>query len=66
MWKKDLEPIVIKVLEDNQDKIDEMKDKPKLLMWFVGQAMKASQGKAEPSKIKEMLEGHLGGKEDKE
>jgi len=55
-----IEAIVDKVIADNPDKVAEVKGgKEKLLGWFVGQAMKASQGKANPGILNEMLRKKL-------
>ena len=55
-----IEAIVDKVIADNPDKVAEVKGgKEKLLGWFVGQAMKASQGKANPGILNEMLKKKL-------
>ena len=37
-----------------------MKEKPKTLGWFVGQVMKASQGKANPQQVNKILREKLG------
>ena len=37
-----------------------MKEKPKAMGWFVGQVMKAMQGKANPQAVNEILKAKLG------
>lgn len=51
-----LEPIVDEILADNPDEVQRFKDGKKQLMgFFVGQAMKASKGKANPKLVTEMV-----------
>ena len=53
---KELEKLIEKVINDNQDKVKEYKSgKEKLFGFFVGQAMKVSGGKANPQLINELL-----------
>jgi len=53
---KEIEIIIEKILNDNQDKVREYKEgKIKLLGFFVGQAMKESMGKANPKKLNQIL-----------
>ncbi len=53
---KEIEIIIEKILNDNQDKVkDYKKGKTKLLSLFVGQAMKESEGKANPKKLNQIL-----------
>ncbi len=55
-----IEGIVDQVLADNPDKVAEFKGgKDKLMGWFVGQVMKASQGKANPGMANEVLRRKL-------
>jgi len=42
----DLEPIVDRIIADNPGQFDKARENPKLVQWFVGQAMKATGGKA--------------------
>jgi len=56
----ELEQIVSKVLDDNQDKVLEYKSgKDKLFGFFVGQIMKVTAGKANPEIINELLKKQL-------
>ena len=53
---KEIEIIIEKILNDNQDKVKDYKEgKTKLLGFFVGQAMKESKGKANPKKLNQIL-----------
>ncbi|CDO61419.1 Aspartyl-tRNA(Asn) amidotransferase subunit B @ Glutamyl-tRNA(Gln) amidotransferase subunit B [Candidatus Phaeomarinobacter ectocarpi] len=55
-----IEAIVDEVIAQNPDKVAEVKEKPKLAGWFVGQVMKASQGKANPAAVNKILAEKLG------
>lgn len=55
-----IEAIVDDVIAQNPDKVAEVKEKPKLAGWFVGQVMKASQGKANPAAVNKILAEKLG------
>ena len=53
---KEIEVIIDEILEANKDKVVDFKSgKTKLLGFFVGQAMKLSGGKANPSLLNELL-----------
>jgi aspartyl-tRNA(Asn)/glutamyl-tRNA(Gln) amidotransferase subunit B len=53
--------IIDKILESNQDKVEQYKSgKDKLFGFFVGQTMKASKGSANPQKVNELLRERLG------
>ncbi len=55
-----IEKIVDDVIAKNPDKVAEYKSgKDKLIGWFVGQTMKASQGKANPSMLNELMKKKL-------
>jgi len=57
---KELEKLIVKIIEDNEEKVKEYKSgKDKLYGFFVGQAMKASGGKANPKLINEILKNKL-------
>ena len=57
---KELEKIINKVINENQDKVKEYKSgKEKLFGFFVGQAMKVSGGKANPQLVNEILKKKL-------
>lgn len=55
-----IEAIVDKIIADNPDQAASVKEKPKAMGWFVGQVMKASQGKANPKAVNEILRRKLG------
>ena len=48
------------LLANNPDKVADAKSNPKAIGWFVGQAMKASGGKANPKTVNELLTKKLG------
>ena len=56
-----IEAVIAKVLADNEDKVADYKGgKDKLFGFFVGQTMKAMQGKANPQVVNELLKKALG------
>ena len=56
----ELEKLIEKVINENQDKVKEYKSgKEKLFGFFVGQAMKVSGGKANPQLVNEILKKKL-------
>lgn len=55
-----LEALIGELVRANPDKVAEVKEKPKLFGWWVGQAMKATQGKGNPNLINEILKRQLG------
>jgi aspartyl-tRNA(Asn)/glutamyl-tRNA(Gln) amidotransferase subunit B len=48
------------VIAGNPDKVEQVKAKPTMLGWFVGQVMKQSGGKANPQAVNEILKAKLG------
>lgn len=48
------------IISDNPDKVEQVKTKPNLIGWFVGQVMKQTGGKANPKVVNEMLKERLG------
>ena len=57
---KAIEALIDKIINDNREKAIEYKQgKEKLFGFFVGQAMKASGGKANPQLINEILKKKL-------
>ena len=57
---KELEKLIEKVINENQDKVKEYKSgKEKLFGFFVGQVMKVSGGKANPQIVNEILKKKL-------
>jgi len=55
-----IEKIVDDIVTTNPDKVADAKSNPKAIGWFVGQAMKASGGKANPQALNEILRRKLG------
>ena len=55
-----IEAVIDQIIAANPDKVAEVKDKPPLMGWFVGQVMKASGGKANPQAVNELLKAKLG------
>jgi aspartyl-tRNA(Asn)/glutamyl-tRNA(Gln) amidotransferase subunit B len=55
-----IEAVVDGILAANPDKAEQAKAKPAMLGWYVGQAMKASGGKANPQAVNELLRKKLG------
>ncbi len=57
---RELEKLIDKVINENQDKVKEYKSgKEKLFGFFVGQSMKVSGGKANPRLVNEILKNKL-------
>jgi aspartyl-tRNA(Asn)/glutamyl-tRNA(Gln) amidotransferase subunit B len=56
----DPEKIVDDIIAANPEQVQQVKEKPKTFGWFVGQVMKASQGKANPQAVNEILKKKLG------
>ena len=60
LLEMDLNDHIDEVIAANPDKVEEIKGgKEKMLGWFVGQVMKASQGKANPQAVNEILKSKL-------
>ncbi|MGB6231071.1 MAG: Asp-tRNA(Asn)/Glu-tRNA(Gln) amidotransferase subunit GatB [Litorimonas sp.] len=55
-----IETLVDEALAANPGQVEKAKQNPKLLGFFVGQVMKASQGKANPQAVNELLRKKLG------
>ena len=55
-----IEKVVDEIIAANPDKVEQVKAKPTMLGWFVGQAMKASGGKANPQALNDLLKKKLG------
>jgi aspartyl-tRNA(Asn)/glutamyl-tRNA(Gln) amidotransferase subunit B len=55
-----IEKIIDEIVAANPDKVAQAKVKPAAIGWFVGQAMKASGGKANPKAVNELLRRKLG------
>jgi aspartyl-tRNA(Asn)/glutamyl-tRNA(Gln) amidotransferase subunit B len=54
-----IEKAVDAVIAANPDKVEEIKAKPKLAGWFVGQVMKQTGGKANPAAVNAVLKARL-------
>ena len=55
-----IENAVDEVIAANPEKVEQAKEKPAMIGWFVGQVMKATQGKASPQAVNELLKAKLG------
>ncbi|MEO9776642.1 Asp-tRNA(Asn)/Glu-tRNA(Gln) amidotransferase subunit GatB [Roseibium sp.] len=55
-----IETIVDEIIAANPEKVEQAKDKPGLLGWFVGQVMKQSKGKANPQAVNDLLKQKIG------
>jgi len=55
-----IEKVVDEIIAANPDQVAKVIEKPSMIGWFVGQAMKASGGKANPQALNEILKRKLG------
>jgi aspartyl-tRNA(Asn)/glutamyl-tRNA(Gln) amidotransferase subunit B len=55
-----LEKLVDDIIAQNPDKVEQLKAKPTMIGWFVGQVMKSSGGKANPQAVNDLLKKKLG------
>ncbi len=55
-----IEKVLDDIIAKNPDKVADVKTKPQAIGWFVGQAMKASGGKANPQAVNDLLKKKLG------
>jgi len=55
-----IEAAVDAVIAANPDKVEQVKAKPTMLGWFVGQVMRATGGKANPQAVNNILKSKLG------
>jgi aspartyl-tRNA(Asn)/glutamyl-tRNA(Gln) amidotransferase subunit B len=55
-----IETAIDQVIAANPDKVEQVKAKPAMLGWFVGQVMKSTGGKANPAAVNEILKKKLG------
>ena len=55
-----IEAAVDEVIAANPEKVEQAKAKPTLAGWFVGQVMKATQGKANPQAVNDLVRQKLG------
>ena len=56
-----IEAAIDAILAENPDKVAQAREKPNMIGWFVGQVMKATEGKANPKAVNEMLKKKIGG-----
>jgi aspartyl-tRNA(Asn)/glutamyl-tRNA(Gln) amidotransferase subunit B len=55
-----IEKAIDEVIAKNPDKVEQVKAKPTMLGWFVGQVIKQSGGKANPQVVNDLLKKKLG------
>ena len=55
-----IEKAVDQIIAANPDKVAQVKAKPTMLGWFVGQVMKSTGGKANPQAVSDTLKAKLG------
>jgi len=55
-----IEKAVDEIIAANPKQVEQVKEKPKTLGWFVGQVMKATGGKANPQAVNDILKAKLG------
>jgi aspartyl-tRNA(Asn)/glutamyl-tRNA(Gln) amidotransferase subunit B len=55
-----IEAAVDAIIAANPDQVEKVKVNAKLVGWFVGQAMKATGGKANPAAVNELVVRKLG------
>jgi aspartyl-tRNA(Asn)/glutamyl-tRNA(Gln) amidotransferase subunit B len=55
-----IEKVVDDIIAANPDKVAQVKAKPTMAGWFVGQVMKSSGGKANPQAVNDLLKAKLG------
>jgi aspartyl-tRNA(Asn)/glutamyl-tRNA(Gln) amidotransferase subunit B len=55
-----IEKAVMDIIAANPDKVEQVKAKPTMLGWFVGQVMKVTGGKANPQAVSDLLKDRLG------
>ncbi len=56
-----IEAAVDEIMAANPDKVEQAREKPNMIGWFVGQVMKATGGKANPQAVNELLRKKIGG-----
>ena len=57
----ELEPLIDKIIQDNQKQAEQYRaGKTKLMGFFVGQVMKETGGKANPQQVNELIKAKLG------
>jgi aspartyl-tRNA(Asn)/glutamyl-tRNA(Gln) amidotransferase subunit B len=56
----ELERIIDEIIAANPKQVEQVKEKPKTLGWFVGQVMQRTKGKANPGAVNDLLRAKLG------
>ena len=56
-----IEAAVNEIIAANPDKVQQAREKPNMIGWFVGQVMKATGGKANPKAVNELLRKKIEG-----
>jgi len=56
----EIERMIDSIIAKNPDKVEQARTKPALIAWFVGEVLKASDGKANPKAVNELLKTKLG------
>ena len=51
----DIEKLIDKIILNNPQQVEKVASNPKVIGWFVGQVMKASNGKANPKVANELV-----------
>lgn len=55
-----IEAVVDEIIAENPKQVEQVKEKPKTMGWFVGQVMQKTGGKANPKAVNEILKKKLG------
>jgi len=55
-----IEVAIDAVIAANPEKVEQAREKPAMLGWFVGQVMKVTQGKANPKAVNDLLKEKIG------
>ncbi|NNE22891.1 MAG: Asp-tRNA(Asn)/Glu-tRNA(Gln) amidotransferase GatCAB subunit B, partial [Rhizobiales bacterium] len=55
-----IESAIDEIIAANADKAEQVREKPNMIGWFVGQVMKSTGGKANPQAVNEILRAKLG------
>jgi aspartyl-tRNA(Asn)/glutamyl-tRNA(Gln) amidotransferase subunit B len=55
-----IEAAVDEIIAANPEKVEQVKEKPALAGWFVGQVMKSTGGKANPQAVQQLVKSKLG------
>ena len=55
-----IEAVIDEIMAANPKQVEQVKEKPKTMGWFVGQVMQKTDGKANPQAVNELLKKKLG------